>query len=227
MPERTRVVVVDDHKIMAGSLTGPLASYPDIDVRSIGFDEAFGWTTQWAKVDVAFLDAADPGHGEDRYPGIRLARHARTNGGDDIVIAVITNRYTDDALRARLSRLGREGADFCFDRDALRDPRDLYRFVVDPSTQRAAVPEPTDEWLKARGINRRTDIEAVIDLATQQEILRPESFSSRSTTSRRRIDRVLGQLNGLGFGRPDRRDRNPTVDQVRGFLADVLGRRRG
>lgn len=225
MPGRTRVVVVDDHRIMAGSLTGPLAARPDIDVDALGFDEALARTDAWNRVDVALLDAADPGDKLDQYPGVRLARHIRLHAGSTTTIAVITNRFTDDALRARLVAWGNRGADFCFDRDDLRDPDELYRFVVAPAAHRVPLPAPDEEWLRARGISRRSDIEAIIELAGTDDVLRPGSFVSRGPGERRRLDRLLGQLNDLGFGRPERRDRKPTVEQVRTFLRDVLGHR--
>lgn len=220
----TRVVVVDDHELMAASLTAPLAAYDDVAVQSIGFATAFTWTREWTDVDVALLDAADPGTGDDHYPGVRLARHVRRHGGPNIVIAVVTGRYTDDALRARLARLGRDGADYCFDRDDLREAAQLHDFVVDPSSQRAPIPEPDPAWLEEHGITLRTDLEAVIEEAVGDPVLGPESHLARSAVSRRAVDRRLSTLNALGLGRPGRRDRNATVEQARRLLRKLLGR---
>lgn len=220
-----RVIVVDDHELMAASLTAPLDRYDDVDVRAMTFDEAFAWTHEWEHIDVALLDAADPGQGEDHYPGVRLARHVRAHAGARIVVAVVTSRYTDDALRARLVRLGASGADYLFDRDDLRAAADLHQFVIDPSSSRSVVPEPDAVWLEQHGITARTDLEALIDATADDDVLRHDSHRARSSGSRRAIDRKLDDLNRLGLGRPGRRDRNATVEQARRLLARLLGRR--
>jgi CheY-like chemotaxis protein len=220
----TRVVVVDDHELMAASLAGPLGAYPDVEVRAIGFTEAESWDAEWQQVDVALLDAADPGHGEDHYPGVRLARRIRAAAGPRITIAIVTSRYTDDALRARLVRLGSSGADYLFDRDDLRSADELHRFVVDPSTSETDIPAPDPAWLERHGITARTDLETVIDLTIDDAVLAHDAHLARSARPRRAVDRQLDELNAHGVARPGRRDLNATVDQVRKLVARLLGR---
>ena len=126
---RMRVVVVDDDDIQRRGMAEYLADRPEIViVGALEHGEALGWDLEWDNVDVAVVDAADPGQSGDQFPGVAVADHIRRRRAPhETMVIIVTGHFFDDAVRRRMREAG---ADYFFHRAELRKRDALYEAVL-------------------------------------------------------------------------------------------------
>lgn len=221
---RKRVVVVDDDDISRRGLTELLADRPELEVAgSLAHDEALEWTTEWDRVDIALVDAADSRRDDDHFPGVGVVDHIRRRRSrDEIMVVVLTGHFFDDAVRRRMREAQ---ADFFYHRSELQDSADLYQAVLHPEQARSGVPEGTNREAQFRlGVVPRTRINEAVRFSRstglEDKLAGRGGDRSRSWSRLRTSFNDVAHLNPVNADGtpPERQQRDPSLTQIERFL---------
>ena len=220
---RLRVVVVDDDDISRRGLTEILADQAGIEIAAaLDHREATAWSTQWADIDVAVVDAADERRRGDQFPGVAVVeaiRRYRSPG--ETTVVVITGHFFDDAVRRRMREAQ---ADYFYHRSEVADAEALIAAVLHPEQTRRRVPAETDrEVLHRLGVNSATRVNQAVSYASE---FGGATGLSSGRTSRRAADRLRAAFNATARLQPvnqdgtppERAQDHPSLPQIQRFL---------
>lgn len=225
--QRRRVAVVDNDPVMRAGTAAVLCCAPGIDlVASVDHDTARGWSSHWAGVDVAVVDASDHRRAGDQFPGVAVVSAIRTFGSD-VTVVVLTGQYLHPGLRRRMWEAG---ADFFYPRDEGMSVEELISVVTNPDDHRRLRHRPQglpDEL----GVTPATRVNDVVDRLTAAGLHEALASSSRKksdphgTRSRwwNRVRELASGPSGLtpvkAGGEPAVHLDAPSVVQLRKFWA--------
>ena len=224
VPESTvRVVVVDDDDVTRRGLVELLGDQPEIEITGVlNHIEAVRWTDEWARVDVAMVDACDERRTDDQFPGVAVVEQIRRyRRSQETLVIVRTGQFFDDAVRRRM---GEARADYFFHRSELQDAEDLRAVVLHPDRFRPGVPELNDPAAVLRyGVSRATRVNEAVARALQGGLGHPAPIRSarsraliRQRTEFNKTARLV-PINADGT-EPDRNQRDPSMPQITRFL---------
>jgi DNA-binding NtrC family response regulator len=222
---RKRIAIVDDDDISRRGFAELLADRPELEiVGMLSHTESLRWDdAEWSSVDIAIVDAADEREVADHFPGVGVVEAIRSfRSAEQTMVIVVTGHFFDDAVRTRMREAG---ADFFYHRSQFCDVERLYRVLLHPELERAAVPPPQDpEYMFRAGVTPATRINDAIRLARELEVpLESGSGPVRKSRAwfryRAKFNEVarLNPVNADGTV-PDREQREPSLPQIERFL---------
>lgn len=132
-------MVVDNDEILRAGTAAVLSAAPGVElVAAVGHDEAIGWSTEWARIDVVVVDASDSRREGDQFPGVAVVRSCRAAGSPAVVV-VVSGQYLHAGVRRRMWEAG---ADFFFARDEGMTAGELVSVVLNPDEHRRLARDP-------------------------------------------------------------------------------------
>ena len=153
---RKRVVIVDDDDIQRRGMAEYLADRPEVEVVGVlNHGEAVAWDAEWNNVDLALVDAADPGRAGDQFPGVEVAdRIRRRRSSEQTKVIVVTGHFLNGTVRRRMREAG---ADYFYHRSDLHQKEGLFQAVLNPGE--AGIPGQHDaDSVSRMGIGRSTRV---------------------------------------------------------------------
>lgn len=181
-----RVAIVDDDYWTLQGQRARLAEHPSITVvATVGHAEAAAWTTRWDEIDIAVIDAYDPGATFDRFPGVGVVESLRRHRDRAQTTAVVVSGHMHNQILKQ--RMFEAGADFYYHRSDVQTVEALINAILrtpEQNTARQGDPARLKELGLRAGARPNAAI-AEVTRAHMQQALNPTDPQKSTDASRR------------------------------------------